>query len=136
MAAQLKTRSITLDIVNQAGKVLVVDNEHFASLWDYARSDRRRFILALCHKESEKPDTFRLGVIQERLSGYGIEIDDETLIADLEALRELELIELREGQTGEGYALAIPLMGAWIDHQQDFTALQRKAQIETEDQNG
>jgi len=136
MAAQLKTRSITLDIVEQAGKVLVVDNEHFASLWDYPRSDRRRFILALCHRESSGPDTFRLGVIKERLSDYGIEIDDETLITDLEVLRELELLELREGQAGEGYALAIPLMGTWIDHQQDFAALQRKAQIETEDRNG
>ena len=94
MAAQLKIRSVTLDLVSQAGDALVEDNEHFASLWDYARINRRRFILALCHKEASGPDPLQLGVIQEHLFGYGINVDDETLIADLEFLRELELIEL------------------------------------------
>src|SRR5215469_9328435 len=43
-AAQTKTRSITLDVVIEAGAVLVKDNEHFASLWGYAGSYRRRLI--------------------------------------------------------------------------------------------
>jgi len=133
MSAQLKTRSVTLDLVDQAGNALVEDNEHFASLWDYAQSDRRRFILALCHKEADSPDLLRLGVIQERLFSHGIEVSDETLIEDLEFLRELELIKL-VGETGGGhYVLAIPLMGAWIEKQQDFAAVKSKARLETED---
>jgi len=36
MTVQLKTRSITLDFGDQAGRAMVEDNEHFASLWDYA----------------------------------------------------------------------------------------------------
>lgn len=133
MSAQLKTRSVTLDLVDQAGNALVEDNEHFASLWDYAQSNRRRFILALCHKEVDSPDLLRLGVIQERLFSHGIEVSDETLIEDLEFLRELELIEL-VGETGGGhYVLAIPLMGTWIEKQQDFEAVKSKARLETED---
>jgi type I restriction enzyme M protein len=135
MAAQLKMRSVTLDLVHQAGDALVQDNEHFASLWDYAGSDRRRFLLALCHKESGSPDALRLGVIQERLLVHGIEINDETLIADLEYLRELELVELVGEPGGGHYALAIPLMGTWIEKQQDFAAIKRKAKLETEDQH-
>ena len=135
MSAQLKTRSVTLDLVNKAENALVEDNEHFASLWDYAKSDRRRFIMALCHKESDSPDLLRLGVIQERLLSHGIEIRDETLIADLEYLRELELIKLVDGASAGNYILAIPLMGTWIDKQQDFAAIKRKARLETEDQH-
>ena len=38
------------------------------------------------------------------------------------------------GETGGGhYMLAIPLMGAWIEKQQDFADLKSKAQFETED---
>jgi type I restriction enzyme M protein len=135
LAAQLKLRSVTLDLVNQSGNALVQDNEHFASLWDYAGSDRRRFLLALCHGESGGPDPLRLGIIQEKLLEHGIEISDETLIADLEYLRELELIEL-QGEVGGGYyVLAIPLMGTWIENQQDFAVIKRKAKMETEDQH-
>ncbi len=129
MAAQLKTRSITLDLVERAGNALVEDNEHFASLWDYAGTDRRRFILALCHREMNSPDPFSLGIIQERLVSYGIEVDDEKIIADLEFLQELELID----RIGESYTLSIPLMGTWIERQQDFAVLKSKASSETED---
>jgi len=135
MAAQLKMRSVTLDLVDQAGNALVQDNEHFASLWDYAGSERRRFLLALCHNESVGPDALRLGVIQERLLVHGIEINDETLITDLEYLRELELVELVNEAGGGHYVLAIPLMGNWIEKQQDFAAIKRKAKLETEDQH-
>jgi len=133
LAVQLKTRSVTLDILLKASDALVEDNEHFASLWDYIKSDRRRFILALCHKESEGPDVLGLGVIQERLLLYGIEVDDETLIADLDILRELELIEKEDGSSGTYYFLSIPLMGSWIEKQQDFAAIRIKAKLETED---
>jgi len=132
MAAQLKKQSVTLDLVDQAGNALVQDNEHFASLWDYAGSDRRRFLLVLCHKESESPDPLRLKVIQERLLENGIDITDETLIKDLDYLRELELIELVSGAGGGHYVLTIPLMGNWIEKQHDFSAIKRKAK---EDQN-
>jgi len=134
ISAQLKIRSVTLDVVEQAGDALVEDNEHFASLWDYAQSDRRRFILALCQKEANNPDPLRLGVIQERLIDHGIEVGDEDLIADLEFLRELELIDLIGETSGAHYVLTIPLMGIWIEKHQDFAALKTKARLETEDQ--
>lgn len=134
MAAQLKTRSVTLDLVEQAGDLLAENNEHFASLWDYARSDRRRFILGLIHKEAIREWPMPFGSLHELLSMRGIEVRDEDLIADLEFLRELELVELDD--KGHGYLLSIPLMGRWIDRQHDFAVLQKKARMETEDYNG
>lgn len=132
MTAQLKTRSVTLDLVEQAADLLAENNEHFASLWDYARSDRRRFILGLIHKEEAGPDPLRFGVLLELLSHHGVEVKEDILIADLEFLRELELIDL-VGESGGKYVLSIPLMGRWIDRQHDFMVLRKKAQIETED---
>ncbi|MBF0628004.1 MAG: N-6 DNA methylase [Magnetococcales bacterium] len=135
LAAQLKIRSITLDLVNQAADAMAEDNEHFASLWGYARTDRRRFLMALCEKASSTVDKLQLGVLLEQLAGYGIEItDDDKLIEDLEFLRELELIELIGEANAGHYQLAIPLMGTWIHRQQDFAALQTRARSETEDQ--
>jgi len=135
MAAQLKTRAITLDLVNKAAEALIVDNEHFATLWGYAQTHRRRLILMLIHREGPGPDPLRLGVIQERLYSYGIEVDDESLIADIEFLRELELIDLIKDTTEGRYNLTIPLMGYWIDKQQDLAVVVRKARAETEDQH-
>lgn len=133
MAAQLKIRSITADIVEKAASALIEDNEHFASLWDYAQTDRRRLLLTLCHQHAEGPGPMRLGVIQEYLAEMGIEVDHEDIIADLDFLRELELIELKgEANTGH-YELAIPLMGTWIDRQRDIDAVVAGARIESED---
>ena len=133
MASQLKIRSVTLELVDKAGILFAEDNEHFATLWDYVRSDRRRFLLGLIHREAEAADRLRLGFLMERLSESGIEVDDKHLIEDLEDLKELELIDKIEQTGNSHYVLSIPLMGRWIDRQYDFEALKKKAQIETED---
>lgn len=135
MAVDLKTRTVTLDMVNQAGDALVENNGHFASLWGYVETDRRRFLLALCHKEASGPDALRLGVIQEYMFRHGIEMSDEALIADLEFLQDLELIKLVGEVNGGHYILALPLMGTWIEKQQDFAAVLSRARSETEDQH-
>ncbi len=136
MAAQFKIRSITLDVIEEAATLLADDNEHFRSLWSYAETDRRRFILGLMHKESAGPDPLRFGFLLELLSTHGVEVDEEALGGDLEFLRELELVDL-VGESGSGhYALAIPLMGRWIGRQHDFEVLRNKARIETEESHG
>lgn len=136
IAARTGVRSITVDQVREASQALVADNEHFASLWDYTRSDRRRFLLALIHRERQGPDPLTLGVIQEKLAGHGIEVREEDLISDLDLLRELEIVDLHGGVGDSFYALAIPMVGDWIERQQDFEALRGRARAETEDTNG
>jgi type I restriction enzyme M protein len=135
IAARLKQRSVTVDFVDRAAAALVTDNEHFATLWDYAASDRRRLILAICHREAAGPDLMRLGVLVERLSGFGLDLDESQLIEDLEFLRELEVLEKDDEASGSAYALAIPLMGVWIDRQQDFEILIARARTQTEEEH-
>lgn len=136
LAAQLRIHSVLLETVEKAADQLSDDNEHFRSLWAYAETDRRRFILELVHKESKGPDPLRFGVIRELLSSRGVEVDDEALEEDLDFLRELELIEKVEGKGSDHYILSVPLMGRWIDRQHDFEVLESKARMETEDLSG
>jgi type I restriction enzyme M protein len=122
-------RSITTDHVNDAAKE-VLKNRHFNDLFNYAGTDRRRFILALCHREADGPDPLRLQVIREKLSAHGMEVPEEDLTADLEWLTDLELLDFSGANDGESYSLTVPLMGLWIDTL-DYTGLMSKARAES-----
>jgi type I restriction enzyme M protein len=136
IAARTGIRSISLDHIKDAAEALVEDNEHFASLWDYTEFDRRRFLLYLLHREENGPDPMRLGVIEAKLEEAGIELREEIIIADLEYLRELELVDLHGESTGAWYSLTIPMMGQWLDSQQDYEVLRSRARAEAEDISG
>ncbi len=136
IAAQTGPRSVTVDHVNDASDALVEDNEHFASLWDYTEFDRRRFLLYLLHREANGTDPMRLGVIEAKLEEAGIELREEIIIADLEYLRELELVDLHGESSGAWYSLTIPMMGQWLDSQQDYEVLRSRARAESEDISG
>ena len=136
IAARTGIRSITIDHVNDAAAALVEDNEHFASLWDYTEFDRRRFLLYVLHREANGPDQMRLGVIEAKLEEAGVELREEIVIADLEYLRELELVDLHGESSGTYYTLTIPMMGQWLESQQDYDILRSRARAEAEDISG
>lgn len=127
LAAQGKTRSINRSLVEEAADLFVRDNEHFASLWDYAETDRRRFLIAMCHQCSHGPDPVTFGLLQETLASERIEVTDMDLDHDLKFLRELELIDFNAHKAGGVYELTVPLMGQWLDQQQDYQALRARA---------
>jgi type I restriction enzyme M protein len=134
-AKKAKTSSITLDMVDQVAVSYATDNEHFASLWGYAETERRRLILLLCSKRADD-NLLTFGTLKELLAQQGIELTDSELEDDLVFLRELELVDL-VGQIGEGhYKLSIPLMGKWMEKQHDFDIVLRKAQAESEERGG
>jgi type I restriction enzyme M protein len=116
-------RSITASVVQEAARTFVEANEHFATLWGYVETDRRRFLISLIHLESRNPDPITFGLIKERLAGKGIELSDADLDHDLKFLQELELIDYLGAGSGGRYQLTIPLMREWLDSQQDHDAL-------------
>jgi len=141
-AVQTKSRSITLGIVNDAAHGLVRDNEHFASLWDYAGlgpetgRQRRQLILLLCALSFKQGTHISFGTLHEQLAQAGVDVDDGALDADLAYLRELELIDF-VGEIGAGqYHLAIPLMADWIEQQRDSDVVMSHARAEAEEENG
>lgn len=140
-AVQTKSRSITANVVNNAAHGLVRDNEHFASLWDYARLGpqtgryRRQLILLLCAQSFKQGTHTGFGTLHEQLAQVGVDVEDEPLDADLSYLRELELIDF-SGEIGDGeYRLAIPLMADWIEQQQDADVVFSRARTEAEEEN-
>jgi type I restriction enzyme M protein len=141
-AVQTKSRSITVSVVNDAALGLVRDNEHFASLWDYASLGprigrlRRQLVLLLCARSFKQGTHVGFGTLHEWLAQVGVDVDDDALDADLAYLRELELIEF-SGEIGDGqYRLAIPLMADWIEQQQDSDIVSSRARAEAEEENG
>jgi type I restriction enzyme M protein len=132
LAGHRKTTSISRSIVEEATRSLVRDNEHFASLWDYAETHRRRFLIALCHRFSGGPDPVTFGLLQEQLAVEHVEVTDAELDRDLKFLQELELIDYSGADGGRVYRLTVPLMGQWLDQQQEYAALRSRAILEQE----
>jgi type I restriction enzyme M protein len=135
LASQSKVRSITIDMVDEASDAFVTDNEHFASLWGYAKSDRRRLILAVLAKGIPGARVLTLGALHEELTQIGVETSHPALVMNLEHLRELEVVDFVPGVSEGSYRLTIPLMGAWIERHHDFDAIRSRAQAETEINN-
>jgi type I restriction enzyme M protein len=140
-AAATKSRVVTVDSVNEAASALVKDNEHFASLWDYAAQGiptgrcRRQYLLSVLADAFKRSVDMDFGGLHETILQQGVEIGDEPLAADLEYLRELDLISLTTDRGSARYRLAIPLMADWIDQQQDEEVVRRRAIAETEEED-
>lgn len=140
-AVQTKSRSITASVIDDAALGLVRDNEHFASLWDYAGlgpetgRHRRQLILLICAQSFKQGTHIGFGTLHEQLAQVGVDVNDEALDVDLTYLRELELIEF-SGEIGDGeYRLAIPLMADWIEQQHDADVVASRARTEAEEEN-
>ncbi len=131
-AARSQRRTVTVDDVEAGAGVMTEDNEHFRTLWGYAGSERRRFLLALCADLGDRaPAT--LNLLETRLVSDGVPLHrGERLGDDLEFLRELELLELQGTRGESAYRLAIPLMAAWMERNVDFEDQRRKAVEEFE----
>jgi len=133
-AAESGERTITLRAVEEAANEMIRDNEHFRTLWNYAGTERRRVLLALCERLSGEPDPITLDFLEDRLEEAGIIIPKgERLGSDMEHLRELDVVRMDVTPRGSVYRLAIPLMGRWIRQHIDFNDLLNLARREGEE---
>ena len=123
-------RTVTVGAVNTSAQEMVKDNEHFRTLWGYALTERRRFLLTLCQQLEGEPDPITLSLLETKLEECGVALPSgDRLGEDLEFLRELELLELQ----GSAYTLAVPLMADWIRHNIDFEDQRQQAVRESEE---
>lgn len=142
LAASTKSRVVTVDSVDEAASALVRDNEHFASLWDYAAQGiptgrcRRQYLLSVLADAFKRSVGMDFGTLHETILQQGVEVGDEPLAADLEYLRELDLITLATDLGSVRYQLAIPLMADWIEQQQDEEVVRRRTIAEAEEEDG
>ena len=130
-AASRGTPTITVEAVEQAATEMVRDNEHFQTLWDYARNARRRLILALCDHLSDGPDAVILELLDIKLRENGVPVHRFIELSDdIAELRELELIEFDDSYRGGTYRLSVPLMARWMQVNVDFDDVVKRAKQE------
>ena len=122
-------RTITRDIVEEAATKMVEDNEHFHTLWDYARTARRKLILLLC----EATATMDLNQLNVKLHQFGVSFyQEDDLNDDITELLELELIDRENSDHGRTYRLSVPLMGRWLQLHQNIDEVAMLAKKEVE----
>ena len=127
-------RTVTPTLVESATTAMVEDNEHFRTLWNYAGTERRRMILAICQRFGSSDDPTNLDFLETKFEEFGVRVPKKRgLGEDLDFLRELELIDFDSTQGREAYALSIPLMEKWIQRHIDFEDLKREAMREAEE---
>ena len=129
-AASGGDRTITTDVVERAAEEMVRDNEHFQTLWDYAKTERRRLLLMLCDRMAGGSDAVTLGLLEMSLQDQGVPVRGvKELADDLSELRELELLDFDDTDRGGAYRLSVPLMSKWF-RQKDFDELVARAKQE------
>lgn len=140
-AIETRSKNITASFIDNCAKELARDNEHFATLWDYAGQGpatghyRRQLVLMLCTQSYRNSESLSFGSLQELLTQNGVDMHEEALDKDLAYLRELELINYSGQLDGGEYRLAIPLMAEWIAQQQDINVVLSHARTEAEEEN-
>jgi type I restriction enzyme M protein len=138
LAEQTGTRSINSDFVEDAVQEMLPGNGHFPSYWNtYVGSDIQRLLMAVLNRtDASSPSLSGLVEIDEVLTVFGVEIGEDDLIGHLEALQELELVELQQESDRSSYRLTIPLFGKWILMKQDIDALVMRARLEASETYG
>ena len=119
-------RWVDRDRVLEAADRMVHDNEHFQALWSYAETERRRYLLCLCHRLAGGPQRMNAALLNQHLEDAGVRVPVELVDEDLKFLLELELVALENTELGPQYALSIPLMRRWMDKNIDAEAQRRK----------
>lgn len=133
-AASDGRRTITLGVVERAATEMVEDNEHFRTLWDYARSTRCRLLLAFCERLADGSDPVNLDLLEVKLRENRVPFRRVSDLADdIRELRELELLDLDGRDHRRVYRLAVPLMAKWLRTNVDFDDLLVRARHETLD---
>jgi type I restriction enzyme M protein len=128
-------RTITTDTVHEVVEDMIIDNEHFQTLWGYAKTWRRRLLLALCERLASTPDPVNLPILELKMQEYGVPLEKrDALSEDIEYLRELEMIEFDSEYRSGTYRLSIPLMAHWMHRTIDFDDVTRRARQEGEAQ--
>jgi type I restriction enzyme M protein len=125
-------RTVTPEAVDRAARAMTGDYEHFETLWGYARTARRRLILALLCELTRSAQLRALDarVLEDELLRNGVAPPPEGIGEDMASLREMELCELETFNEYQRYRVAVPLLAEWVRRNKDFSDLVRRARAE------
>jgi len=132
--AEESTRNVvSLTDAEKAIREMTERGGHFRDLWNFAKTARRRLLLALAQRRSRDGAFLTRATIEEELSALGVFVPKgEGLGVDLEYLRSLELLKLNKHSSSQYYTLLIPIFGEWIEENEDFEDVVERAVVESE----
>ncbi|MBS1789702.1 MAG: N-6 DNA methylase [Acidobacteria bacterium] len=135
--AMVGARTVTRALVDEAASKIVSSKEgfeHFIKLWEFIGTNRRRYLSCLINELSAGPDLVTFDLLTERLSqGENLYPAQGGLGDDLEQLRELEIVALREEAGQKVYSLQVPLFARWLRSEKDSRDYLQRALIEVEE---
>jgi len=123
-------QSVDLSMVELVVSKIVVDNEHFESIWAYIGSDRRRLIVFLIDQQEKSSGGPTFEQMRDLIEECGISILSKELHADLDELEDLEVISKQQKTGIAGYRIEIPLFARWLRVNKDFSQYRAAAREE------
>jgi type I restriction enzyme M protein len=121
--------SVTTELVNQSAHALVLNNEHFYTVFrQQSLTARQRFLACLIDSLTDASTRVTFDVIRDQLEDHGIAVEsDVQLKADLEDLQEREIIVFVPDTPVGYYRIEVPLFSQWLRAKVDFQAERREA---------
>jgi type I restriction enzyme M protein len=121
--------SVTTELVNQSAHALVINNEHFYTIFrQQSLTARQRFLACLVDSLADTPTRVTFDVIRDQLEDQGIAVNsDVQLKGDLEELQEQEIITFVADTPVGYYSIGVPLFSQWLRAKVDFQAERREA---------
>jgi type I restriction enzyme M protein len=124
--------SVTTELVNQSAQALVLNNEHFYTIFrQQSLTARQRFLACLIDSLGDTAAKATFDVIRDNLEAAGIQVESDVhLKGDLEDLRERELVAFIPDSPVGYYKIEVPLFSQWLRAKVDFQAERREAMQE------
>jgi hypothetical protein len=129
--ASARITSVTTELVTHSARALVMNNEHFYTIFrQQSLTARQRFLTCLIDSLGDTPAKATFDVIRDKLEADGVEVESVHLKGDLEDLQERELIAFTPDSPGGYYKIEVPLFSQWLRAKVDFQAERREAMEE------
>jgi type I restriction enzyme M protein len=134
--AEQGLRTVTVDTVNSAADRVIRSFEQFDALFrDHLGTERRRFLVCLIHQLTRDEKRLRLTFdrLQAALEEQHVEYRRAAALkADLEELRDLEVISLEKEGDATHYRIEVPLFAIWLERNVDCRSHLEAARVEEE----
>ena len=128
--------TVTVETVDRAADRVIASFEQFDALFrDHLRTERRRFLTCLIHQltRDEKKVRLTFDRVQAALEERHVEYRHASALkADLEELRDLEVIGLEKEGDATHYRIEVPLFATWVERNVDCRSHFEAARLEEE----
>ena len=123
-------RSVTAAVVENTADEFVLNNEHFATLWGYAKSERKRLLILLAGAMQDTGNPASFDGLLAATEEAGVAFSRMQLEAAVQDLLDLEILHAESSNALQHYTLEVPLFARWMRREQDMERTRSAAREE------